>query len=151
MKKFVAIVLVMMMMCGTAFASVQSEVDDVLGSSYIYLGEDSVIGELVEHEMPSRTMFALCFENVWYLEYRDIFNRGYCWTEENIDRESSTLVLTALIAATYEAGYVANCYIWTNGEIYYLGNTELETENSFTDYNEFCDAVLGASAEEEGL
>lgn len=149
MKRFVAIVLVMMMMCGTAFASVQSEVDDILGSSYIYMGDDSVITELIGEKVPSRTMFAPCLDNMWYLEYRDIFNRGYCWYEEDVDRESSTLALTALISATYDAGYVNNCYIWTNNEIYYLGRTELGTENSFTDYNEFCNAVLKEYASNE--
>lgn len=109
MKKLVTIVLCLILVCGCAFATTQKEISDCLGVNYVSLGSYSIVGELCEAETPSNTVTGIITDGLYYIEYRDWNNNGYCWMKDTTYNEAVSEVV-AILATLYENDRVAASY-----------------------------------------
>lgn len=130
MKKIIAIMMVLaMVICGTAFAMTpQEEVSEIVGMEYISLGGVSLVSESLNiSKMPLMTVCAICFDEGWYLEYRDIVGQFYGWNGTKLGTTQNEETMSIIMGAMFDCEYVNNCVlIGADGESYTLSAEKLE-------------------------
>lgn len=138
MKKIVAIIMVLaMVMCGTAFASVQDNVSETLGVECIFLGNYSILGSILDDEMPDRMACAVVFDDGgWYLEYRNTAGQYYGWESD----EDDASMLSIAMGAMYEVREVDACILLMGGNTFTLTYADLG-EGYYTTAEDFVIAI----------
>lgn len=149
MKKFVGVALVLVMVCSVAFAmSIPEQVSEVIGTTYAYLGTTSFVEALIDTETPSNSVILVCYDDGWFLEYKDNNDGIYLWYKEAPILEDAAN-LGAVIAAMFDCGYTEDCFVSYNSNAIMLSTTEVDSESAYTNVDDFLNAY--ASMLLEGL
>lgn len=149
MKKFVMVVLVLIMVCSCAFASVASDVSECLEVDYDFLGSNSLIKEMFETEMPCDTATGVQFSDKgYYLEYKTGNSYSYGWVSD-VDFYDATLQLSAILGALYANGDIdAGFYILLGDEVKTIVVSAYDLgEDSYTDVADFLVAIRDTAYE----
>lgn len=146
MKKLVCVALVLTMICGFALASPQDELSDLLGMDYIKMGGISIIDSAFETgDMPFKTMFVLCADKGWYIEYRDNIGQYFGWNGLELNTTENEATMAFIIGAMFETNYINNGVMMaSDGTVYALTETGVgDEENYFNNVEDFILAVAG--------
>lgn len=149
MKKFVTVVLVLIMVCGCAFASVTSYISECLGLEYTFLGSDSILEKVYEMEMPCNTATGVqSSDKGYYLEYKDSNGNSYGWMSD-VDFYDATSQLSAILGALYANGEIdAGFYKFEGDEPKVIAISAYDLgEDSYTNVADFLVAIVGTAYE----
>lgn len=160
MKKILALVLVLMMMCG--FACAEEEVINVVDELNILTGTepleiaggDTTVAHLIgileeDIDYPCNTVCAYVFDGGYFVEYFDEEKTSYSWfvMDDSLALDDYGVVTAVYLQALYAFEAVDNCY-------YYIGegdwNVSLsrnpEMNADFDDEEKFIDSCINELA-----
>lgn len=153
MKKIVAVVVVLMMVCSFALASTASNISECLGVDYEPLGTDSIIEALLETEMACETAVGIQFSDEgYYLEYKSSGGFCYGWMSD-AEYDEAASQLTAILGALFmnddiDAGFYI--LLGEESQTFVISHYDLG-EGSYTEVEDFVLAIINATYNFEGV
>lgn len=155
MNKIIAILLVVVMMCGLGCAFASDRVIDLVnnGLTHYISGESgSALKEVIGESYPNSTCAVMFLGYDGYVfEYTDEYGNAYNWVSNSDKIDENITEIAGVLAAVYELGYVDACFFSfvceTSDDAFVLCSYESEESNFFTDVDKFLLAITRVGAQ----